>query len=337
MVAALLALCVAMPGLSRAATAATPSGPDGGSSSSSELFTFADAAIAESSGIAPSSFDDTFYTHNDSGDAARFFRVDANGQTVAVYTLRGAANIDWEDMATGASPDGAPLLYFADIGDNTRSRKTIDVYQVPEPRGGSGDVAWVRYSFVYPDGAHDAEAFLVDPRSHRMYIATKELLGHGELYGAPATLSTSTVNPLTPVRSVPALTTSGAFSPDGARIVLLTYLNAYWADGVTGDLHSFAVPLQKQNEAIAFTRDGGSVIVGSEGEHSAVYRVPFPADAPASAQPVDSSAPTTTTSDAASRTPNSGPSWPLIVVAVFLGALVIVAALVVAAWRRRPR
>ena len=36
---------------------------------------------------------------------------------------------------------------------------------------------------------------------------------------------------------------------------------------------------QKQDEAIAFTRDGKSVLVGSEGVHSAVYRIALPAEA----------------------------------------------------------
>ena len=74
------------------------------------LFTYRDPQIDESSGIAASSFDDTFYTFNDSGDSARFFRVDADGDTVATYTLRGASNVDWEDMATGVDDTGRPVL-----------------------------------------------------------------------------------------------------------------------------------------------------------------------------------------------------------------------------------
>ena len=252
--------------------------------SASALFRFADPRLSESSGLAASSFDDTVYTHNDSGDAARFYRVDGRGDTVAVYTLRGVRAVDWEDMASGTDADGGRVLYLADIGDNATSRNEIDVYRVAEPRDGSGDVAWVRYRFAYPDGPHDAEALLVNPRTQRMYVATKAWLGSGQLYAAPATVSTTAVNMLTPVRPVPALVTSGDFSPDGSHVVLLTYFGAYWADSIDGPLHAFAVPRQPQNEAIAFDRGGDALLVGSEGSHSTVYRVALPwADQPTAA------------------------------------------------------
>jgi len=319
------------------------------------LFRFSDSRIAESSALAASSFDDGVFTANDSGDSARFFKADARGDTVATYTLRGATNIDWEDMATGTDTSGRPVLYFADIGDNSLQRKEIEVYQTPEPSGGSADVAWIRYRFTYPDGAHDAEALLVDPRTRRMYIATKSLFG-GELYAAPETLTATAVNMLSPVRTVPALTTSADFSPDGSRIVVLTYLGAYWADDISGALHSFKVPLQSQAEAIAFSRDGASVLVGSEGLHSTVYRVALPAaateaaataaatTAPASAV---ASAPATSTTSALptpegeSPTPEGGsptpgstplPAW---VVAVAASALAVFVLLALWSWRRR--
>jgi hypothetical protein len=258
---------------------------------SSALFSFNDPQIDESSGLAASSFDDTFYTFNDSGDSARFFRVDAHGSTVAVYTLRGATNVDWEDMSTGPDDAGRPLLYFGDIGDNDRVRKEIAVYVVPEPRGPSADVTWTRYRFAYPDGAHNAEALLVDPRSHRIFIATKELLGNGKVYEAPPTLSKTDINVLAPVGSDPPLTTSADFAPDGSRVVLLTYLGAFWADDVGAAWRRFDVPLPSQAEAIAYTRDGSSVLVGGEGVHATVYRAPVPSAPSTSPKASRSSAP----------------------------------------------
>ena len=41
------------------------------------------------------------------------------------------------------------------------------------------------YRFTYPDGPHDAEALLVDPRDGRIWIATKDVFGGG-LYRAPS-------------------------------------------------------------------------------------------------------------------------------------------------------
>ena len=180
-------------------------------------------------------------------------------------------------METGTDAAGHPVLYFGDIGDNAAKRTEIDVYQVPEPRGPSANVPWVRYRFRYPDGAHNAEALMVDPHSHRIYIASKAAIGPGELYEAPPTPSTTDINVLTPVRPVPTLTTSGDISPDGQHMVLLTYFRAYWSVGVTGALTAFDVTEQQQDEAIAFTRDEKSVLVGSEGVHSGVYRIGLPA------------------------------------------------------------
>ena len=250
---------------------------------STQLFKFADAQIDESSGLGTSSYGDGIvYTHNDSGDTARFFAVNSSGATVAIYTLKGATAHDWEDMETGTDASGKPVLYFGDIGDNSVKRTEIDVYQVPEPRGPSANVPWIRYRFAYPDGPHNAETLMVDPHTHRIFIASKAAIGDGLLYEAPAVLSTTAINTLAvvvPQRTVPMLTTSGDISPDGKLMVLLTYFAAYWSLGVNGELHEFPVTEQRQDEAIAFTRDGKSVLVGSEGVHSAVYRIALPAEA----------------------------------------------------------
>ena len=271
-------LAVTLGGLATGTATASAASGD-----STLLFHFADSQISESSGLGTSSYGDGIvYTHNDSGDTARFFAVNSSGATVAIYTLKGAAAHDWEDMETGTDASGKPVLYFGDIGDNAVKRTEIDVYQVPEPRGPSANVPWIRYRFAYPDGPHNAETLMVDPHTHRIFIASKAAIGDGLLYEAPAVLSTTAINLLavvTPQRTVPMLTTAGDISPDGKLMVLLTYFSAYWSVGVNGELHEFPVTEQRQDEGIAFTRDGKSVIVGSEGVHSAVYRIALPAEA----------------------------------------------------------
>ena len=68
-----------------AVVAALPAG-----ASAAPLFTFRDPQIAESSGIVASATrDDVFFTHNDSGDTARFFAVDRYGCTIGVFTAPG--------------------------------------------------------------------------------------------------------------------------------------------------------------------------------------------------------------------------------------------------------
>ena len=300
-------------------------------SGSSLLFSYADPQIDESSGLAPSSYGDGIvYTFNDSGDTARFFAVNPSGATVAIYTLKGATNHDWEDMDTGTDASGKPVLYFGDIGDNASKRTEIDVYQVSEPRGPSADVPWIRYRFKYPDGSHNAESLMVDPHTHRIFIASKAGLGQGTglLYEAPAVLSTTAINTLAivePPRAIPNLTTSGDISPDGKLMVLLTYFSAYWSVGVTGELHAFPVTEQQQDEGISFTRDGKSILVDSEGKYTGVYRIPLPADAIAAdaaatgtpaprptAKPVPSAKPTVQPPATPTATPTPTPPSPQI-------------------------
>ena len=59
--------------------------------------------VREESGLCASRrHTDILYTHNDSGDSARFFAIDANtGRLNATLTVTGATSHDWEDIACG--------------------------------------------------------------------------------------------------------------------------------------------------------------------------------------------------------------------------------------------
>ena len=132
------------------------------------------------------------FTHNDSGDSPRIFALRLDGTLLAVDRVPGAAAVDWEDMAVGPGRDGGPALYLGDIGDNTARRATVDVYRVPEPvvrSGGGGATAPAeRLVLRYPDGPHDAETLLVDPRRGDLYLVTKRADGRSGVYRAAAPL-----------------------------------------------------------------------------------------------------------------------------------------------------
>jgi hypothetical protein len=274
------------------------------------LFHLADKRIGEASGVAVATREpDVWFTHNDSGDSARFFALGPDGHTLVTYDVVGAHNVDWEDMAAAPSPSGVPTLWFGDIGDNAMHRTSVDVYAVPEPnvlpgvRGATVHVHGVRYRFSYPDGPHNAETLLVDPRTSRIYIATKSYDGITQVYAAPAKPSTSRVNRLTHVSTLhwgaphavlslvdipPELaTTGGAFSPDGATVVLRTYTDAYLfpvsgtgpaalAKAFSGTPRRISLPKQPQGEGICFRRDGLALVLTSERPGSAVDEVLIP-------------------------------------------------------------
>jgi hypothetical protein len=240
------------------------------------LFTFKDAAIVESSGVASSARSaDVLFTHNDSGDRARFFAVGRTGQTIATYTLRGINAADWEDMARGPAADGGPALFLADIGDNEPStRPSMVVHEVQEPQIGvtpAEIVPTASYTLSYEDGSHDAEAFMVDPLTRDFVVVTKDgfaydgalaadpghVLGRSGVYVAqpPAPgvrgilrrvatirldlLADAAFDPLAKGRHL--LVTGGDISPDRSRIVVRTYVQAFeWRLGSRTVADAFA-------------------------------------------------------------------------------------------------
>src|SRR5687767_9826648 len=100
-------------------TAVAPALAAGSYGEAALLCRFRDPEVRESSGMSSSSRSgDYFFTHNDSGDEARLFAVNRSGETLAVFRVPGASNLDWEDMARGPDDQGRPALYLGDIGDN---------------------------------------------------------------------------------------------------------------------------------------------------------------------------------------------------------------------------
>jgi hypothetical protein len=235
-----------------------------------------DPALVESSGLAVSQrHDGILWTHPDGGTVAQLMAVDESGDTVATLTLDGIDPYDPEALA----PDGPRSLglWLGDIGDNLEQRPDVSVFHVSEPRRLADRTVraqWFR--FTYPDGPHDAEALLYDPTTGRLWVATKGIGGAG-LYRGPTQLVTEQAgtNRLERVADVPSLVTDGAFLPDG-RFVLRSYTMVYLYDRPGHLVASAPLPRQPQGESVAV--DGDSLLVGSEGEDSAVYRVPIPGD-----------------------------------------------------------
>jgi hypothetical protein len=243
-------------------------------------FTIRDPRVAESSGLAASqSHPGVVYTHNDSGDAARVFAVGPDGRVLATLRLAGVQARDWEAIAPGRDERGRPALFVGDIGDNRGTWPSVAVYRISEPATlRDATVRARRYRLRYPGGPRNAEALLVDPRSNRLFVASKDPVGGG-LYEAPAELRSDGVNLLRRVAAVPPWITDGAFAPDGRTFVLRGYLDAYVYTASGRRIDSFSLPAQEQGESITYTRDGRDLLVGSEGEDSPVWRVRLPAKA----------------------------------------------------------
>ncbi|MGW8886633.1 WD40 repeat domain-containing protein [Streptomyces sp. NPDC055749] len=238
-------------------------------------FTIEDPRITESSGLAASRLHPgVYWTHNDSEDGPYIYAVDSRtGKTVATVTMQGVGEPrDVEGVSIG--PDGN--LYVGDIGDNLDgSWDHVWIYRFPEPKQlRNVTVRATQFDVTYADGARNAEALMVHPKTGRVYIASKNEDGGG-LYEGPARLSTGGNNVFRRVGEVPWVT-DGAFSPDGEELVLRSYFSARayaFEGGRLGDDHAVSAPFQGQAESVTYTADGSALMFGSEGGGSGVVRV----------------------------------------------------------------
>lgn len=70
-----------------------------------------------------------FWTHSDSGGGNWLYAIDPQGQLLARARVKGAQNIDWEDITR----DDAGYLWLGDIGNNDSQRRDLQIYRLPEP------------------------------------------------------------------------------------------------------------------------------------------------------------------------------------------------------------
>jgi hypothetical protein len=287
------------------------------------LFRLQDPALLESSGLAVSQLHDgVVWTHPDGGDVAEVMAVDGKGRTLATVRLRGIDPYDPEALAPGRTVDGRPALFLGDIGDNGARRPDVSVFRFAEPRRlADQTVARTWWRFTYPDGPQDAEALLVDPRDGRIWIATKDVFSGG-LYRAPRRLRTDRANRLERVGDVPALITDGAFLP-GGRFVLRSYTTVYLYDAPNRLSARSALPEQPQGESLAV--DGDRLLVGSEGERSAVYSVPLPGGAPSQEASTSGSASAPAAGPRSRTGSDGGVSWPAVGLSLLATAVVAAA------------
>ncbi len=259
-------------------------------------------SVDESSGVVASRRNPgLFWTHNDSGDGPLLYAFDREGRRRGVWSVAGAKANDWEDVAAGPGPQkGQSYLYVGDMGDNDRDRKQIIVYRVAEPAVAADTVVnnsvepyptatAEAIQLKYPDGRHDAEALAVHPATGDLYVITKTRnpANAAGVYKLAAPYSMDAVNTLRKVGEVrvpslfPGMITGADISPDGSRVVLCDYFNAYELVATSGldevwKQKPAVVRLgsRPQGEAVCYTLNGQSILATSEGRPAAVIEVP---------------------------------------------------------------
>ena len=264
-----------------------------------------DRAIDESSGIAASRrHPDLFWTHNDSGDGPFLYAFDRRGEKRGTWRVTDAKAFDWEDIAAGpGAQPGQSFLYVGDIGDNDKDRREIIIYRVAEPVITNQDADTNRFEpqqtapaeaihLRYPDGKHDAEALAVHPITGDLYVITKTMktTSSAAVYKLAAPLSTSTINTLEKVGEIrlpslfPGMVTGADVSPDGRKIILCDYFNAYelsLPDSHNGRFDEIwkqpiaiiRLGMREQGEAVCYRLDGQAILATSENSPAALIEV----------------------------------------------------------------
>lgn len=253
-------------------------------------------SITEASGLVVSqAHPGVLWVHNDSGDKANIYALEAGGERLATVTLEGTYAYDWEDMAQGPcedSEDSENCLYVGDIGDNSRVRTYLKIHRLVEPDVALGDQTltlddYDTMTVIYPDEPHDCEGLIVDDHGH-VYLLTKEWNDTSfRLYGTPflpgvtlVPLQFMSAHDISDLGGTVPLVTAATFSRTLNRLLVRTYGGAFEYQlppgGSLSDLPWAAVRLvpvanEGQGEAIAYDSEGYWHV--SEGKEPPIWRI----------------------------------------------------------------
>jgi hypothetical protein len=248
-------------------------------------------AVKEASGIVASYRNKgLLWTHNDSGDGNRIFSMDANGKGTREFFLEGVINRDWEAIGMATFPEGS-FIYVADIGDNNANYSDYAIYRVPEPEitASTPKTNTLRnvqkISFKYPDGARDAEAFLIDQNTKDIFIISKRE-DKKRLYRLPFPQSYTQVITAEFVQELTtfstgivqtAYITDATVSVDNQEVIIKNYFQIFhWRRAANETIpnalkrNPTVLPynIEVQGEGVCFAQDGGGYYTISEESNS---------------------------------------------------------------------
>ncbi len=224
--------------------------------------------VDEASGMADSKANPGYlWVHQDSDTPPELALLSHTGEFLKKIYIKNVWNRDWEDMAIAKGPDPAiDYVYISDMGDNYYQFSSYFIYRFPEPSRLVDTVfSFEKIEFRYPDGFHDAEAFIVDPSTNNIYVITKrdEL---SRVYVLNYPYSLSTVNTVSYLFNLPYSGVVGAaLQPDHLGLAVKTYADINYYPVSPGE--SMSAVLKKnftklpyqgelQGEAVTFTNDG---------------------------------------------------------------------------------
>ncbi|RYE54603.1 MAG: hypothetical protein EOP48_11945 [Sphingobacteriales bacterium] len=233
-------------------------------------------SIDEASGIADSRINRGYlWVQEDSGNPPQLYLVAHDAKVKKTIFLEGVNNRDWEDMAIAKGPDPSlDYLYVADLGDNGSIHPEYSIYRFPEPSLTVDTVRKIdRIRLKYPDGSHDAEAFIVDDLNKEIYVITKRD-SSSRVYRLKGPINETGVNTLEYITSLKFNgVVSAAIAPDRKSMLVKTYSAIYYFEikpGISLAEVFKTVPnpvtyqVEPQGEAICFLDDNAGFLTLSE-------------------------------------------------------------------------
>ena len=249
---------------------------------------FNSTVLPEVSGMTPGiRHKGILWVHNGVSGGPVIYGIEATTCKIrAKVTLEKVPGRDIEAIASGRDANGEPVLWIGDLGDAKEAYPYVRLYQLPEPAELTAETLPVRtWRFAYPDGPHNAEALIADPRSPRLWVVTKQLSA-GVIYQFPdlpdVALGEVVETPLklTAVGDSGELITDGAESPDGSRFVLRDLVKATIYAGLPPGkpITTIDMPTQPQGRAISWA-SGGRALLAAGTNEGTLWSVPLPEEA----------------------------------------------------------
>jgi hypothetical protein len=225
-------------------------------------------------------------THNDSGGKPVLYRFNLKSELLQPYTIEGAENNDWEDMAQDEN-----FIYISDSGNNKGNRKNLNLLIV-DPKDNFATVGQI--SFHYRDQQNfdkrsehpfDAEALIATEESLILFSKNRETLTT-ELYSLPKKAGNYSLKPQKSF-DVQSLITGGDYHHKLQLVALVGYvksgeqflytLSNFDLDHLNSvEIKKFKLPLDgKQIEAVKII-DHKTFWITSEDEgnrHPMLYKI----------------------------------------------------------------
>lgn len=238
-------------------------------------------AVNEISGMTWSR--DGFWVHNDSGSEPFIMLMKTDGRIESIKRITHAPNYDWEDIAT----DNKGNIYIGDIGNNLNTRRTLQVYKIPNPLLSTDlRIPAEKIEFSYPDQKvfppkenrliYDAEALLVFNDSIFIFNKnrTQPFDGFVRLYKVPAKPGSYNAHLMDSIylggqAKELAWITGADISRDGKKVALLThekvwlFTNFSGSNFFDGEIGVMNLNHFSQKEAICFD-DENKIFIADE-------------------------------------------------------------------------